>query len=311
MLGKFLPEPTDLAAAKATSNGVASLYDRVLGGPGLGGIADHTSDWVGSLVGDTIETFGFKGVAYGVLGAEPVGPRIGALCAIAGWAGPVLHAPAGGFSANASGTLVNVLAGGVKALIASGFDRRTNAQADRFWQAYTASGVLHAQYNKLIAIDRQLADLEANLKHARLSVEAELALLHGPRQKSVLVDIPIENPNLPLALDFTFSTALSRPPRWLLGTTWQDMAPAGPLPTRHWLIRTVGCFLEDGQLRLGLDPQTTPYGALDANPTRPAYKQPGIPEPRNYEPGEDRNHIVKLAFHPARRRTGRRSPAAG
>jgi hypothetical protein len=300
VLSEFLPEPTDLAAAKATSTGVASLYDRVLGGePGLGGIADHTSDWVGSLVGDTIETFGFKGVAYGVLGAEPLSARaLARFAQLPGGPGQFFARMRTGFSANASGTLVSILAGGVKALIASGFDRRTNAQADRFWEAYAASGVLQQHYNKLIAIDRQLADLEANLKHARLSVEAELALLHGPRQKSVLVDVPIDNPNLPLVLDFTFSTALARPPRWLVGTTWQDMAPAGPLPTRHWLIRTVGCFLEDGQLRLGLDPQTTPYGALDANPTRPAYKQPGIPEPRNYEPGEDRNHIVKLAFSP-------------
>lgn len=299
-LGEFLPEPTDLAAAKATSNGVASLYDKAMGGePGLGGIAEHTTDWIGSLVGDTIETFGFKGVAYGVLGAEPLSARaLTRFAQLPGGPRQFFARMKTGFSANASGTMVNVLAAGVKALIAKGFDDRTNAQADRFWEAYTASGVLQQQYNKLIAIDRQLADLQANLKHASLSVQAELALLHGPREKSVLVDVPIDNPNLPLTLDFTFSTALARPPRWLIGETWQDMAPVGPLPTRHWMIRTVGCFFEDGQLRLALDPQATPYGALDSDPALPAYKQPGIPEPKNYEPGEDRNHIVKLAFSP-------------
>ena len=300
VLGKFLPEPTDLAAAKATSNSVASLYDRLMADELEPlAIAEHTSDWLGSLVGDTIETFGFKGVAYGVLGAEPLSARaLARFAQLPGGPRQFFTRMGQGFSANASGTLVNVLAAGVKALIAKGFDDRTNAQADRFWDAFTASGVLQQQYNKLIAIDRQLADLQANLKHASLSVQAELALLHGPRQKTVVVDVPIENPNLPLVLDFTFSTALARAPRWLTGDTWQDMAPVGPLPTRHWMVRTVGCFFDDGQLRFGLDPLTTPYGALDSDPSQPAYKQAGIPEPRDYEPGEDRNHIVKLAFSP-------------
>jgi len=296
----LLKEGVTGPGAKQAANEIGALYDaplkRLLGADGE--FVGHTAEAASVLLGDLVEN-GLKTVAYGAFGAEGISrAALAQLTNLDGGWTRFRTNVAAGYAANATGTLISAASTAVKSAAAYYFDQRTNAASDRFWDAFTASAVLQQRYNALIEDDKLLWGMQLRLRHALLAVQAELALLRGDRQKVVLVDQPVPAIDTRVELRFTFSTAVAVPPLLQNGSFHRPLQPQGTLPALTWSAPSIGCYLEDGQLSVALDPRTAPYPALDSDPAKPAYKEPGIPEPRHYEPGPDRNHVVKLAFAP-------------
>lgn len=192
----------------------------------------------------------------------------------------------------------SIVEASAKTIISSHYENEASEAITKFWSVYAQISAIYSVYATALAEDKELYDIEMEMRRGLLRIVTVSRELGLPRHASGerMEALPITDEMKSVNIHLTFSTPLSAAPEVRLGGEAVSATGSG----RDWKIvftptdRMRGS--ETQTLSVSVSPDSTPFDSLDTDPKTiariPLYRA----QWEGFEKGADTNH--RLRFQP-------------